>query len=210
MLGETGQAGRVLVVRRGSRLAASDWNDLVAPLPPAERRRIQALHRWEDRQDSAIGWRLLHRLGGECAVSVWRGANGRPHAGRPLDVSLSHGGGWIAAAGSVTGRVGVDVEMVRDVAPSLARRCLTPDERAWMDEVPQRSLRAVRFFRLWTAKEAYMKATGEGLALDPRDVQVDDTGREPRVLGPQGRNWRFSSSTPAPGVCLTICAQAAT
>lgn len=206
MLSEMDQADRVLVVRRGPRLGAPDWRDLVACLPWDERRRIEGLRRWEDRQDSAIGWRLLHRLADEHAVTVRRSASGRPHAERPLDVSLSHGGGWIVAAGSITGRVGVDVETVRNVAPSLARRCLSADEHVWMEGV-QQSLRAVRFFRLWTAKEAYLKATGEGLAVDPRDVHIDDSGQEPRLLGPQGRRWRFSSSTPAPGVCLTVCVE---
>jgi 4'-phosphopantetheinyl transferase len=206
MPSKTDQPDRVLLVRRGLRLGGPDWNALVAPLPPAERRRIAGLRRWEDRQDSAIGWRLLHRLADEHAVTVRRAANGRPQAERPLDMSLAHGGGWISVAASVTGRVGVDVETVRDVPPSLARRCLSADERVWT-EGAQESLRAERFFRLWTAKEAYVKATGEGLAVDPRDVRIDGTGEEPRLLGSQGRRWRFSSSTPVPGVCLTVCVE---
>lgn len=93
-------------------------------VPVAERPRIERLHRWEDRQDSAIGWQLLQRLAGDSGLR--RRDSGRPECDPPLDVSLSHSGGWIAAAASESGRVGVDVETVRDVSPSLARRCLSP------------------------------------------------------------------------------------
>ena len=41
-----------------------------------------------------------------------------------------------------------------------------------------------RFLQLWTAKEAYLKFTGEGIAYDLRSVEVaDETGLFPKVFG---------------------------
>lgn len=197
------------MVQRGPRLTPPAWQALASALPLSERRRIAELHRWEDRQDSAIGWRLLHQLAGERDVTVSRGLNGRPCSDPPVDVSLSHSGGWIAVAACETGRIGIDVETLRNVAPSLERRCLSAAELAWLDRAKPGVPRGLRFFRLWTAKEAYLKATGVGLAADPREVSIDHTGDEPRLLGLAARCWRFSCSTPAPGVCVTVCVECA-
>ncbi|MEJ7775687.1 MAG: 4'-phosphopantetheinyl transferase superfamily protein, partial [Nocardioidaceae bacterium] len=97
-------------------------------------------------------------------------------------MSLSHSGGWIAVAACETGRIGIDVEVLRDVTPSLERRCLSAVELAWLDRAQPGVPRSLRFSRLWTAKEAYLKATGVGLAADPRTVSIDHTGDEPRLL----------------------------
>ena len=61
--------------------------------------------------------------------------------------------------------VGVDVEEVRhdlDVE-SIARRFFTGNEAAQLESVPVNSRLEV-FLRCWTRKEAYLKATGEGLS----------------------------------------------
>ncbi|MEV4218617.1 4'-phosphopantetheinyl transferase superfamily protein [Nonomuraea sp. NPDC049725] len=94
---------------------------------------------------------------------------GRDEAGRPCladgggpDFNLSHSGGWaLVAVAPPGGRVGVDVERVRADADhlALARRFYQPEEA---DRVRAEGPDA--FFRLWTVKEAYVKASGAGLA----------------------------------------------
>lgn len=209
MLGAPARQTRLVVAERGARLTAPAWQQLLSGLPPVERRRIQHLHRWQDRQDSAIGWRLLQQLAAESSVTVRRAANGRPCTDPPVDVSLSHSGGWIAVAACETGRIGVDAETLREVSASLARRCLSAAELAWLDQAGPGDPRSRRFARLWTAKESYLKATGVGLAVDPRDVDVDHTGDAPRLVGPASSSWHFSSWAPAPGVRVTVCVEGA-
>jgi len=200
LLDPIARRSRVLVVRRGPQLAPGAWQELLSVVPAAERSRIEQRHRWEDRQDSAIGWQLLQGLAGTSGLR--RGHNDRPECDPPLDVSLSHSGGWIAVAAGERGRVGIDVETLREVSPSLARRCLSTPELTWLEEDP--GLRSLRFLRLWTAKESYLKATGVGLGLDPRDITLDHSGDEPRMTG-TAQHWRFTTSAPAADVCLTVC-----
>ncbi|CAA9381324.1 MAG: hypothetical protein AVDCRST_MAG75-979 [uncultured Propionibacteriaceae bacterium] len=88
---------------------------------------------------------------------------------------------------------------------SLTRRCLSAAELAWLEQGRPGAARELRFFRLWTAKEAYLKAIGVGLATDPRQITIDHTSGEPRLQGSAAERWRFACSTPAPGVCLTVC-----
>jgi len=199
----------LLVVPRGPRLPVNAWTALLRRLPSAEQHRIQQLHRWEDRQDSAIGWRSLRRLAGQYRVSVRRGAHGGPVADPPVALSLSHGGGWVAVAVNVHGRVGVDVEAERPVAPALARRCCSTAELTWLERADDAQTRDERFLRLWTAKEAYLKAIGTGLGVDPRSVSVDWATSGPRLSGPEKDRWHFCSSAPADGVRVTVCLERA-
>ena len=67
--------------------------------------------------------------------------------------------------------IGVDAEdesrRTSKAADRLARRWLSPREAAWLAGFPEGSTRARRFMRLWTLKEAYVKALGTGIAAHP-------------------------------------------
>lgn len=116
---------------------------------------------------------LALRLAAEvCGVPVERLRLGREASGRPyvsgagVRVSLSHTRTAIAAAASEQLAVGVDVEPLRSLRPlaagALARRWFPPGEAAWVDgwEAERQS---TAFLWLWTQKEAFAKALGQGL-----------------------------------------------
>ena len=102
-------------------------------------------------------------------------AHGRPRllptaaVRHPGHVSLARAGDLSVVALTDVGPVGVDVEAV-DAAgfPGFDDVALHPDEHASSAE--DRT-------RLWVRKEALLKAYGLGLAVDPREVLVDDDGR---------------------------------
>jgi phosphopantetheinyl transferase len=88
-------------------------------------------------------------------------------AGRPAGpfFNLSHSHGALALIVSADREVGIDIERIRPVSPELARGTMHPEERA--------SFRSEEdFFRCWTAKEAYMKLRGAGLAIPPLALRV--------------------------------------
>ena len=103
-------------------------------------------------------------------------------AGKPVfaareDVcfSLSHSGGCaVCAVGSRP--VGADVQAPRAVKLSIARR-FCPAEQAWLMSLPE-DARQAGLFRLWTRKEAWVKAVSADrtLALDEADVLQDLPG----------------------------------
>ena len=96
-----------------------------------------------------------------------RGETGRPSLAPPfaatgLHFNLAHTHGLVVlAAGRVAG-VGVDVEALgKRVRLEVAERYFSAAEVAELSALPV-DARAARFLRLWTLKESYLKATGQG------------------------------------------------
>ena len=115
------------------------------------------------RSREGLPWRGLHR---ESAAVKPRlvGSEG-------VDFSISHSGDAVLVAVARGVRVGADVEAAPFAAfdsKALRRRMLTPAEA---EELPRLRPEDART-RLWTAKEAVAKATGEGLASDFRTLAV--------------------------------------
>jgi 4'-phosphopantetheinyl transferase len=100
------------------------------------------------------------------------GTHGKPalrggHAA--LDFNVSHSGEVAVVAAGWRRAVGVDVEQWRplpDLA-ALAARAFAPPELVALGALPEAE-RPAAFFRCWTRKEAFIKATGRGLA-EPLD-----------------------------------------
>lgn len=79
-----------------------------------------------------------------------------------FNISHSHG---LALYGITRDRpIGIDIEHIRLVQEmeQLAERFFLPNEYALIQSFPP-AQRQHLFFRLWTCKEAYLKATGEGI-----------------------------------------------
>jgi 4'-phosphopantetheinyl transferase len=105
--------------------------------------------------------------------SAWRfvaGPAGKPRidpAFGPLRTrfSLSHTRGLVACAAALDAEIGLDVEADdRDMDElDLARQLFAPEEVLLLQDLEAQQRRRA-FFRLWTLKEAYIKATGQGLA----------------------------------------------
>lgn len=133
--------------------------------------------------------RLLAAYGADPArAALATGPNGKPEApgGGPLRCSVSSSGGMVVVA-LATYDLGVDLERLRVVPDRdlLIRSTMSGEEQATLAGESGGDDEA--FLRLWTVKEAYMKALGTGLTLDPLEVRST-------VAGP-GR-WNVS----APGV----------
>ncbi|WP_459855300.1 4'-phosphopantetheinyl transferase family protein [Humidesulfovibrio idahonensis] len=110
------------------------------------------------------------------------------------EFNLSHAGDWILVAVSVSGPVGIDVEPLRVLpdADALVERFFAPEERSAYLACSEPD-RARAFFTLWTRKEAYAKALGQGLGLgfDAFAVGLDSPARvlRPHVSSPDLDLW---------------------
>jgi 4'-phosphopantetheinyl transferase len=95
------------------------------------------------------------------------GAKGKPAlaAEKGLQFSVSHSGDLAAIALTSGCEIGIDLERVRPLPEmdQIASRYFDPDEAREILSLPE-SDRLRSFFRVWTRKEAYIKAIGEGLS----------------------------------------------
>jgi phosphopantetheinyl transferase len=103
-------------------------------------------------------------------------------------------------------KIGVDVEVLAAMAP--AWNVLHESEKAALAELPQER-QSEAFLRLWTAKEAYLKALGVGLRREPSEIcirpraegfHVLEGGREVPTI--ETRLWRENVAGRA---CVCAC-----
>jgi 4'-phosphopantetheinyl transferase len=111
------------------------------------------------------------------ASAPLKGASGKPTLesshGSNLRFNLSHteGAALIAVAEGV--ELGIDIESQRpiDDLAGVARSVMSQEEFVgWERRDPEERLTA--FYRLWTRKEAYIKATGLGLSASLQQITV--------------------------------------
>jgi 4'-phosphopantetheinyl transferase len=104
-----------------------------------------------------------------------------------LQFNMSHSHELALCAVSLGKEVGIDVEYLRPMpeAESLAKRFFAESEYALIQALPIKE-QAHAFFRLWTAKEAYLKATGQGLGHPLEQVEI---------ISAQG-SWALSEALP--------------
>jgi phosphopantetheinyl transferase len=99
--------------------------------------------------------------------------HGKPFVvGAPdLSFSVSHSGAFALVALAESAVVGIDAETLRPRSQldRLAARVLDTDTLAAWAKAPAAE-QLTQFLRAWTAKEAYLKAVGLGIATNLRDV----------------------------------------
>ncbi|WP_016950943.1 4'-phosphopantetheinyl transferase HetI [Anabaena sp. PCC 7108] len=117
-------------------------------------------------------------------------------AERKLFFNLSHSQNLALCGVSYTRTIGVDLEYIRSMSDleNLAKRFFLPKEYEVVKSLPLDQQQQI-FFRYWTCKEAYLKATGDGL-VQLEQIEIFLTPTEPAKLLVSG-NWSLKELAPA-------------
>ena len=150
----------------------------------AERFRVAAAARRFIGARAALRMILGRATGAEPAdVEFLFGEHGKPCLpGGAVLFNASDSGDYVVVALS-TAEVGVDIEVVRTLRrhDRLARRVCTESELEMLAKAPREDREAL-LLRLWTCKEAALKAIGIGLSGGARNVEVEiPTNGAPRL-----------------------------
>jgi 4'-phosphopantetheinyl transferase len=153
-------------------------------LSPEERARADRFHFRRDRDRFVVRHGMLRSILGAYLhldprdLRFSLNQHGKPaltDTGGGLSFSLSHSNALAVYAIGPGPRLGVDVELLRPMPAQrdVAECFFSSREVAALRSLPA-PLQSVAFFTCWTRKEAYVKATGEGLTcpLDQFDVSL--------------------------------------
>lgn len=196
-----------------------------AVLSPVERARADRYHRAGDRARCVVGRGWLRTLLGRYLaddpgrLEFRYGRQGKPELAGPAGVpplrfNLAHSRD-LALLAVVQGRqVGIDMEAIRPLADAdrIIARFFSPRERAAYLSLPEPE-RPDAFFRAWTRKEAYLKATGLGLSLALDQFAVALAPGEPaRLVHVEGRphepeRWALHDLEPGPGFTAALAVE---
>lgn len=133
--------------------------------------------------------------------------------GASLHFNLSHSEELAALGVSADTELGVDIEWIRLLKEDISSRYFSASECDVLHALPEAE-QPRAFFECWTRKEAYIKASGEGLSIPLNSFDVAfGPGAAPRFLRidqPQKQDvadWRLYAFEPAPGCMGAIAAK---
>jgi 4'-phosphopantetheinyl transferase len=186
------------------------WSANLESLPPAELLELEALldstecaraarfHFERDRLHYVCSHGLLRFLLGAAldqsaaAITFEYGVRGKPKLAtannRNLHFNLSHSSGWAMFVLAWDREVGIDLEcaarLEREDASlaDLAARILSARELEIWLALPEAAQRRAAFLRAWTRKEAYVKATGQGVFAELDRIEVALDAAAPKSL----------------------------
>ena len=205
---------------------ASDLPAFAETLSAGERQRAERFQFDRDRKRFIVRHGLLRMILGRylnlepARLSFTCESRGKPALagtldGRTLHFNLSHSDGLALFAVARRFALGVDVERIRPIPEidQIAGKFFSARESAMLNALPaEQKLEA--FFNCWTRKEAYLKATGEGIADALAQIEVSlvpgPTAQLLNIAGEarEASSWSLHPLAPAPGFTGAVAVKA--
>lgn len=196
-------------------LPPDDLARLSAVLSPSEQTRAARFVQPRDRRRYSVARGALRWLLGSYlgvlpeTVSLAYGHHGKPYLSQTemaLRFNVAHSHEMALIGVTVGVEIGVDIEFQRVVPEleSIARRYFAPGEVTRLLALSP-AAQPGAFLRLWTQKEAFIKAVGEGLSYPLADFEVtgaaDATASLVQIGGDTvaAARWSLIHLEPAPG-----------
>lgn len=162
-----------------------DYERYLTLLEPERLKRIQQFAFYKDRLFCALSGLLLqyvsrYRVGLKRSETVLHyNPQGKPFfSNSPFQFSISHSGNWLLCAWGEE-RIGIDVEKIETLSDHLdiANHFFHPEEYRMIRTSNQEKQLSL-FYQIWTAKESYVKYSGEGLSCPLSSFRIERAGEE--------------------------------
>lgn len=189
--------------------------ELAALLSGEESRRMGQFYFQQDRVRFAVAHGILRKLISRYLntrprrIDFRNGSKGKPELYGPCAVAgfffnISHSHQLVALAFSKIWHIGVDVEHIRAIPDfeEMAGYYFHPTESAVLQSLPC-SKKQQYFFDCWTCKEAFVKATGDGLSRPLHSFFICADNKTAhgilRIKGEGAADWRILPFEPVRG-----------
>lgn len=133
------------------------------------------------------------------------GAQGKPYLKNcGVSFNLSHSGNWAVCAVSAR-EVGCDVEKIAPISLEIAKRFFCSAE---YDDIAAQTTDEARnemFFRYWTLKESFIKATGLGMKLPLNAFRIVRGSEISIIQSVDGKAYHFAEYNELPGFRCALC-----
>jgi 4'-phosphopantetheinyl transferase len=206
-------------------LPAASLAAFASTLSPDEQARAARFHFERDRDRFIAGRGFLRAVLGRylqtdpSQLKFAYSPRGKPtlaaSPGNELHFNLAHSAGLALLAVTCACPLGVDVERIRPLrdAEGIIERFFSPRESTTLKTL-RADQKPVAFFNLWTRKEAWLKATGDGIgeSLNQSEVSLlpDEPARFLSILGDTqaAAAWTLEDLNPADGFKAALAAPA--
>jgi len=134
---------------------------------------------------------------------------GKPIIERPrnlnLDISISHSGNYVVVGICDSGKIGVDIELLKDIDFGALKNCLSVRDEIYINSGKGLTQRFENFYEIWTRKEAYVKALGIGLQKPLPITQFSPDDAKPRAEIRHDNQQYYLSTLKEDKFVLSVC-----
>lgn len=158
----------IILLRIPDALSFAECEKFLSLVSEHRQKKIERFHFEKDKllslfAELLVRWQVMQKFHiPNREIQFDYGIHGKPfllNAEYPF--SLSHSGKYIAFASSPF-PIGIDIESVQKADLQIAESHFSPEELRFIQNHEQPEL---AFYQIWTAKEAYLKMTGDGLTV---------------------------------------------
>lgn len=172
-------------------------HSLLSLLPSDMAAKVRRYHHWQDAYGSLFGKLLLMTALAEYGwppslADLQYTEYGKPYLPNGPDFNISHSGRRAACIIAQHGKVGIDLEEIRDIPIGDFKEQFSPEE--WT-AITTSADPLKTFYHYWTAKECLSKADGRGLNLPLAELLINHHG----PISLDNRSWRLQTLHAFPG-----------
>src|SRR5258706_3456595 len=198
-------------------VSPEDLSHYLSLLSPDEKTRAQRFYFEIDRNHFIVGRGLLRTILGcylniePARIEFVYGQYGKP-ALKPglhdqvLEFNLSHSKDMALYIFSLNRKIGIDIEYIHSMPnmDKFAEEFFSLGENTFIDSLPENQ-KLDALFKIWTCKEAFLKANGFGLTVPINQVEISlESEQSTRLLSiggdqEQAARWHLETFIPVTG-----------
>ncbi|MFD0589633.1 4'-phosphopantetheinyl transferase family protein [Paenibacillus sp. GCM10027627] len=204
-------SAEIIVLKIPSIMETDRYNWLLEVVSEEKRTKVKRLRLLKDTHRTLLGEALVRaaivsRLGlSNEHIRFVENEFGKPAlcGFEKFQFNISHSGDWVAVFLSDV-PIGIDVEEIRPIDTNIAESYMAPAEYEDIMDKNERE-RLSYFYDLWTLKESYIKAKGEGLSIPLHTFSISIRNDGSIVLDPATEPYYFKTYELEPRYKLAAC-----